>query len=161
MAKAVISGIVSSNIDISKIILFDKNTEQYADISKGRIPFEYSLSEKEAVSSAELVLLSVKPQNYKEVLEEISQIDNCNEKIYISIGAGITSQSVSYALNNACVIRVLPNVPMLIGEGVSVICQSNAASTADFDFVCSIFRSAGSILIIDENEMNRIIGRRI
>ena len=55
-------------------------------------------------------------------------------------------------------IRVLPNVPMLIGAGVSVICKNSAAKKEDFDLVCSVFGSAGSTLIIDEADMNKIIG---
>ncbi len=158
MAKAIISGIVSSNINISNIILYDKNDTQYRELIDGRISYTYASYVAEAVKKADYVLISVKPQNYTEVLEEISQVEGCEEKIYISIGAGITSESVSQSLNNACIIRVLPTVPMLIGKGVSVICRCEKASTEDFSFVCSIFESAGSVLLIDESEMNRIIG---
>ena len=49
-------------------------------------------------------------------------------------------------------------VPMLIGKGVSVICQNPDVKPTDFDFVCDLFRSAGSILLIDEKDMNAIIG---
>ena len=158
MASAIIAGISSSDINVSNIILYDKNTSQYDRLKDCSIPTICASSVSEAVSSADCVLLSVKPQNYDDVLAEISQIDECKKKLYISIGAGITSESVSSALGGACVIRVLPNVPMLIGEGVSVICKNENALKEDFDFVCSIFNSAGSVLLIDESEMNRIIG---
>ena len=158
MASAIISGIASSDIEISNIILYDKNDAQYDKLKQGRIDFEKATSVNDAVCKADCILLSVKPQNYNDVLAEIATVDGYENKLYISIGAGITSESVSEALGNACVIRVLPNVPMLIGEGVSVICQNDKASVEDFDFVCSVFRSAGSVLLIDESEMNRIIG---
>ena len=158
MANAIISGIVSSGTNTSNIILYDKNNSQYNGLASGRIPFIYASSIAEAVADADYVLISVKPQNYDEVLSEISQVNGCEKKIYISIGAGITSTSVSESLKNACVIRVLPNVPMLIGKGVSVICKCPRASAEKFSYVCSVFESAGSILLIDEDEMNRIIG---
>ena len=158
MATAIIAGISASDIDISNIILFDKNEAQYEKLKDCRISTVYASSVSQAVSMADCVLLSVKPQNYNDVLNEIAQIKNCDQKLYISIGAGITSESVSKALNNACVIRVLPNVPMLIGKGVSVICKNDKASECDFKFVCSVFESAGSVLLINENEMNRTIG---
>jgi pyrroline-5-carboxylate reductase len=47
---------------------------------------------------------------------------------------------------------------MLIGEGVSVVCRNKNASKEDFDFVNSVFASAGSTVLIDECEMNRMIG---
>lgn len=158
MASAIICGINSSDIDISDIILYDKNEAQYNRLTDGRIPFVKVSSVSEAVDKADCILLSVKPQNYEDVLSEISKVEGCENKLYISIGAGITAESVSSALGNACVIRVLPNVPMLIGEGVSVICLNEKANSTDFDFVCSVFKSAGSVVLIDESEMNRIIG---
>jgi pyrroline-5-carboxylate reductase len=78
--------------------------------------------------------------------------------LYITIAAGITVQAVSEALGNAKVVRVLPNLPMTVGLGVSVICKNPLVSRQDFDFVTSLFASAGSSLLIDESEMNRIIG---
>ena len=158
MAKAIISGIVSADIPVSNIILFDKNSGQYSGLPAGRVEYMYARSVSEAVSSADCVLLSVKPQNYSEILADIATANRFSQKLYISIGAGITSQSVSDALDGACVVRVLPNVPMLIGEGVSVVCRNEIASTEDFDFVNSVFASAGSTVLIDESEMNRMIG---
>ena len=158
MAKAIIAGIISSDTDISDIILYDKDQSQYSNLPQGKISYQIASDIKEAVCNADYVLLSVKPQNYTDVLNEISFVDNFNKKTYISIGAGITSDSVSRSLNGASVIRVLPNVPMFIGQGVSVVCESQSVSSEKFQLVCSIFKSAGSILIIDEAEMNRIIG---
>ena len=158
MASAIIEGISSSDINVSSIILFDKNKSQYDRIKNCRIPVLYAESVSEAISMADCVLLSVKPQNYADVLAEIAENADFNKKLYISIGAGITGESVSAALGGACVIRVLPNVPMLIGKGLSVICKNPKASAEDFDFVSSVFASAGNILLIDESEMNRIIG---
>lgn len=158
MAKSIINGIVTANIDISQINLYDKNTSQYSALPLGNVKYTYADSVSDAVTNADYVLLSVKPQNYPEVLIDLAKVEDCNKKIYISIGAGITSASVSEALLGASVIRVLPNVPMFIGQGVSVICESKSVSSDDFNFVCSIFKSAGNNLIIDESDMNRIIG---
>ena len=158
MAKAIISGIISADIPVSNIVLFDKNQEQYTGLPTGNVKYVYASSAKDAVACADCVLLSVKPQNYSDVLAEIADVPNSAEKLYISIGAGITSQSVSDALGGACVIRVLPNVPMLIGAGVSVVCRNDAASRDDFSFVNSVFASAGSTVLINESEMNRMIG---
>ena len=156
MANAIISGILNSSLDIEKIYLFDKNPEQYTRSPKSN-KYVIASSVKEAVENANVILLSVKPQNYPQALEEIGQANDFDSKLYISIAAGITSASVSEELGGACVIRVLPNLPMTIGMGVSVICENSQSSVEDFNLVCTIFKSSGSILIIDEKEMNRII----
>ena len=157
MAKAIIAGITKSDIGVSAFYMFDKNNDTYSSMQNNDA-FVYCSDVQQAVKEADCVLLSVKPQNYPEVLEQIKEVDGFDKKLYISIAAGITSQSVSATLGGATVIRVLPNLPMTIGYGVSAICKNDSASASDFEFVTSVFDSAGSTTIIDESEMNRIIG---
>ena len=158
MAKAIIAGIQKADVNISEIILFDKNKEQYLMLPDGRCSYEFAESVFDAVNDADCVLLSVKPQNMSDVLAEISSAPSHSEKLYITIAAGITVDSISSALGNARTVRVLPNLPMTVAHGVSVVCKNEDVSKADFDFVCSLFEPTGSTLIIDESEMNRIIG---
>lgn len=157
MAKAIICGILSNNLPLSEIVLFDRSATQYESLPTHTL-LKTANSICDAVKDADYVLLSVKPQNYDEVLKEIATLSEVNQKIFISIGAGISSQSVSEHLLGAHVVRVLPNVPMLIGQGVSVICQNPSLPHSEFEFVCDVFRSAGSVLLIDEKDMNAIIG---
>ncbi len=157
MAKAIIGGILAKSLPISEMILFDRNVDQY-DKLRDHSLIRSAESITDAVKDADCVLLSVKPQNYDEVLEEIASVSDAKEKLYISIGAGISSQSVSERIGGSQIVRVLPNLPMLIGEGVSVICENPNVTKADFDFVCDVFRSAGSVVLINEKDMNAIIG---
>ena len=157
MAKSIISGILSSNLSVDKFYLYDKYPaacDTFSNFSNVCI----ASSIEDAVMNADCVLLSVKPQNYPEVLEAIGALPSHEKKLYISIAAGITVKSVSNALGNAVVIRVLPNLPMTVGEGVSAICRNENAEASDFNFVTDVFNCAGSTIIIDEIEMNRIIG---
>ena len=157
MAKSIIAGITSSDINVSCFYLFDKNLATYETMQE-HDSFVYSKSVEDAIAASDTVLLSVKPQNYPEVLDAITNVSGYEKKLYISIAAGITSQSVSDKLGGATVIRVLPNLPMTIGKGVSAICKNPAASADDLSFVDAVFASAGSTMFIEESEMNRIIG---
>ena len=158
MARAILTGLASTDTDLQRVILFDPNPAQYNNLPKAFFEYQYANSITDAVQTADTVLLSVKPQQYPTVLAELSTLADSSTKLYISIGAGITVRSVSDALGGARVVRVLPNVPMLIGMGVSVICRNQKVEPCDFDDVCRIFQSAGSIVLIDECEMNRMIG---
>lgn len=157
MAKSIIAGITSGNVSVSSFYLFDKNSAA-CDCYTNKENFYVESDISSAVEKSDCVLLSVKPQNYNEVLTEIKKVNGFNQKLYISIGAGITSESVSTALDGANVIRVLPNLPMTIGMGASVICKNEKVSNEDFSFVESVFASSGSTTIIDEKDMNAIIG---
>ena len=157
MAKSIIAGITSADIPVSSFYLFDKYPSA-CEIYKDKNNFYIENDIVSTIEKSDCVLLSVKPQNYTEILSEIKKAKNFSKKLYISIGAGITSKSVSEELCGANVIRVLPNLPMTIGMGASVICKNENVSYEDFDFVKSVFASSGSTTLIDEDDMNAIIG---
>lgn len=156
MAKAIIAGIRASDVPVSTLYLYDVNPEQYRSISGNDIV--HASSVEEAVSSSDCVLISVKPQNYPEVLPQIAAVPFSSEKIFITIAAGITVDSVSKELKTKNVVRVLPNLPMFILKGVSAICYNDNVLAEDFDFIVSVFEAAGSVLKIDESDINKIIG---
>ncbi len=156
MAKSIISGIKKSNIDVEHIYLYDINPNQYSAIVADNILPTNTINE--AVTNSDYVLLSVKPQNFPEILAEISNLPCASDKVYISIAAGITVEYISNYLNTNKIVRALPNIPMLISKGVSAVCYNDKISTENFDFVVDIFKSSGSVLKINEADMNKTIG---
>ena len=157
MAGAILSGITSSATpyEWNDIILYDRYQEQYAPyLDKG---VTFAESEAHAASLADCVLLATKPQNFPEVLPRLAEVEGIERKLIITIAAGISTETVSSALGGAAVVRVLPNTPMLIGMGVTAACRNAKVSDDDFSFAVSLFEASGSVLVIDESEMNRII----
>ena len=156
MANAIIGGLLRCGaVDSSHLILCDKFPDKCAEhVKNGAV---LASSPAEAVRDADCVVLSVKPQNFPEVLGELSSVAGIAGKLIITIAAGITVETVKTALHGAPVVRVLPNTPMLIGQGVSVICRADDVAAEDFAFVKSMFEASGSVTVIDETEMNRII----
>ena len=157
MAKAIIGGVVNSNDNLFKITLFDKNESQYDSVKALSYDFAYANDIASAIDGADMVLLAVKPQTYDEVLSEIALCEDYEKKTYISIAAGITAEDVSSKLGGADVVRVLPNLPMVIGKGVSLVCKNDNVEKKIFDCVTSLFASSGGVRVIDEQEMNRLI----
>lgn len=156
MANAIIGGLLRSGAaDCPHLILSDKLPDKCADYVRGGAVL--APSPAEAVREADCVVLSVKPQNFPEILPELASVAGIESKLIITIAAGISSASVKKALHGAPVVRVLPNTPMLIGQGVSVICRADDVTGEDFAFVRSMFEASGSVTVIDEAEMNRII----
>ena len=155
MATATLLGITANSKDMSDIVLFNRHVEK---IEKYRsLGAHIALTLKEAVESADYIILCVKPQSFPEILPLLSDCDDVSKKVFISMAAGISAETVSQATGGAAVIRVMPNTPMLIGKGVIAACRNEKVNNADFDYVCNIFASSGSVVKIDESEMNRII----
>ena len=86
MAKAIVKGVIDSKTDISDIIIYDVNSAQYTSSIDFDI-IKVSDSMESAIAAADSVLLSVKPQNFSEILPKIKAISGYKEKLYISIYA--------------------------------------------------------------------------
>ncbi len=156
MAGAIISGITEvGGVSYHDLILSDTFPEKCAPYAERGAMVAATVGE--AASMADCVVLAVKPQNFPEILPELAAIKGVTNKLFVTIAAGITVDTVRTALHGAPVVRVLPNTPMLIGMGVSAVCRSEVVSPEDFAFVCSLFEASGQVILIDESEMNRII----
>ena len=156
MAGAIINGILQSgNVTPDQLILSDRFPDKCTVYTeRGAL---MAASPAEAASMADCVVLSVKPQNFPEILPELSLVAGIEQKLIITIAAGISIDTVRNALCGAPVVRVMPNTPMLVGMGVSALCRADNVSAEDFAFACALFEASGAITVIDEADMNRII----
>ena len=106
--------------------------------------------------SADLVVLAAKPQNLPSLLREISPSINANQTI-MSIAAGVTTQSIEESLGGQpSVIRVMPNLPALVGEGISVICGGSHATDSDYERVEAVLNAVGVCLRAPEEMMDPV-----
>ena len=153
MASAIAGGIIKSNIiSADHIYLYDKNVEQY---SKFDPSCQHTTELCDAFACADYVFLSVKPQNIKDVLQSLCSLDYTS-KVFVSICAGITIESIENQLPGAKIIRTMPNTPLLLGQGVTAICKNALVSSCEFDFIKSVFESSGYVTEIDENDINSL-----
>lgn len=151
MASAIAGGIIKSNIIPAKnIYLYDKNEEQYNKFDKSCVG---TSDLNAAFNDSKYIFLSVKPQNIKEILSVLCSF-NYKEKVFISICAGITIDSIEKWLSGASIIRTMPNTPLMLGQGVTAICKNAMVTNSDFDFVKSIFSSSGYVTEIEEKDIN-------
>ena len=105
-----------------------------------------------------ILLLSVKPQQMAPALSGIgAALDPA--ALVVSIAAGIRSASIEKHLGAGRawrVVRVMPNTPMLVGDGMSAIARGAHATPDDLATARRIFNSAGAVVEIDENKMDAV-----
>ncbi|MFH1441252.1 MAG: pyrroline-5-carboxylate reductase [Candidatus Omnitrophota bacterium] len=134
--------------DDYKIFVFDKDLIKLQKSAGVNI----SASPRQVLDSVSVVILAVKPQDFAVVLNEIK--DNVNNKLIVSIAAGITTDYIEKILGVVSVIRVMPNMPVRVNAGISCLCSGKFASEEDLDFVENLFDYLGETLRIEENMMN-------
>jgi len=151
MAEALIKGIISAGVYKADEVLV-------ADIRSERLEYltgEYKVKRAESnaalAASVDVVVLSVKPQNIDEVLDEIKDAVSKNA-VVISIAAGITTAKIAAILGDVEIIRVMPNTPALIGEGAGALFSANAAETSMAAAV-KMFGAVGKAVVVDKEEL--------
>jgi len=110
----------------------------------------------ELVKQSEIIILAIKPQDFDTLLNEIKPF--AQDKLIITIAAGITTRYIKSRLGEkACIIRVMPNMPAQINQGISVLFKDKNATEKELDFAWQlawqIFSYFGSELVVDKEEM--------
>lgn len=106
------------------------------------------------------VLLAIKPQSLSDLSKECeSHVENlathpCQDRVVISILAGVTSERIYRALGGKCrVIRAMPNLPAAIGKGATATCIGTGASDADAAFAEVLFKGVGPLVLRTREEL--------
>jgi pyrroline-5-carboxylate reductase len=156
MAKAIVKGVLNSNIFLSKdIIVSDINLEMLEKI-KLEMGIEITLDNKEVAKKVDYIVLSIKPNMYEKIIQEIKE-DIKEKTLVITIAAGITREKAESNFGKKVkLVRVMPNTPALVGEGMSALCPNDMISKEELKEVQDIFNSFGKTEIMEEKYMNAV-----
>lgn len=112
----------------------------------------------EAVKGADIVVLAVKPQNFPETLKGIRRVANAS-KVFISIAAGVTTDSIEKLLTRKPrVLRVMPNVAALAGEGAAAVARGHYARKDDVRYALAMLGAVGLAVEVEEKLMDAVTG---
>lgn len=130
--------------------VFDKDKNKISSLNNASADIE------SLVKKSEVIILSIKPQDFDELLAEIKPF--AENKFFITIAAGITTKFMKSRLgDNARVVRVMPNMPAQIGQGVTVIFKGeeslNTGANPAWQLAYDIFSNLGSVLAVDKEDM--------
>lgn len=152
MATAIISGVVQrSIIDPENIIVSDVMEERLQAVK--HLGIRTTHDNLQVVRESDYVLLAVKPNMVDLILAQIK--GHTDGKVIISIAAGISSGYIRATLGEKSkVIRTMPNVPALVGEGMTAIAKADNVDDDQFSQVCHVFDSIGRTAVLHENYIN-------
>jgi pyrroline-5-carboxylate reductase len=112
----------------------------------------------EVVKQTDIVILAVKPQIMKQVVEEIAKYLDLS-KLIISIAAGVPLDAIeACARKDLKLIRVMSNICVSVREGVSAIAGGKHALKEDLMMAKTIFDSVGKSLFIEEDLLDAVTG---
>jgi len=151
MGEALIKGIISARLCKPKNILV-------SDIRSDRLlhlTTQYHVQAAESsgalAGKVDTLVLAIKPQNMAEALQGIKGAVR-HSTLVISIAAGIRIAKIAAVLGDVPIVRVMPNMPALIGEGASAL-FANARARPMMARALEVFSAVGKTVIVDNEEL--------
>nr|AGT02654.1 pyrroline-5-carboxylate reductase [Crithidia acanthocephali] len=117
-----------------------------------------SVSADELASTADIVLLGVKPYGVVPMLDMIKE-KLTPQTMVISMAAGVPMATIqNHCPPSTKVLRVMPNIPSFVGEGVTSV-SSNSHVTPDEEAeVVKLFGSIGKVFVVPESAIHGVVG---
>jgi hypothetical protein len=117
MAQAIVLGLLKQGYPADKIIVNDPNEEKRTFFAQYGVAV--STDNEQSITQSQVVLFAVKPQVLADVCKPLSAVD-FSDKLIISIAAGISTARLAELIPTAkSIVRVMPNTPALVGEGMA------------------------------------------
>ncbi len=158
MGEAMIKGLLAANlVPPTAICATDVRLERLKELDR-QYGIQIAADNPELVRHADVVILAVKPQIIEPVLKEIAPALT-RRKLMISIAAGVSTARLRTILGpDARLIRVMPNTPALVLEGVTAIAKAEGLEPGDLDTAREIFSAVGRVVVLDEELLDAVTG---
>lgn len=156
MGSAVIKSIVKSNfLPADKISMFDVDKNKLEQL-KSETGVDYIETASELAEWADIIVLAVKPNILKTVLEGLKpKIDA--DKVIVSFAVGIPISFYEDILGtDKKIIRTMPNTPAMVGEGMTLISQNKNVTELELAIVKNMFDCTGRSEYLSEKLMNEV-----
>lgn len=158
MGEALIRGLVNANVVAPEAIwASDVRLERLKELDS-QYGIQLAPDNLEVVRQADVLIMAVKPQIMAAVLREIAPALT-RRKLMISLAAGVSTARIRATLGREVrLIRVMPNTPALVLEGVTAIAKAEGLEADDLDVAGEIFSAVGRVVVLDEELLDAVTG---
>ncbi len=154
MGEALLSGLVRAGRRVDRLLVGEKRPERARELED-----RYGVAvvgNADAAARADTVVLVVKPQDMADVLGELAGSLRAGQLV-VSLAAGITTSYIEERVpDGIAVVRVMPNTPALVDEGMSAISPGSHCSESDLAEAEQMLRSVGKVLRIPERQQDAV-----
>lgn len=155
MGEALLSGWCNAGMHASSIHIIDASADRRDYLHSNYHIHTYGSSGDYLGNTPECIMFAIKPQHIGSVIKEYAL--RFSSSLYLSILAGTPLAFFEKHLANAPIIRIMPNTPALISQGVSVCIANDHATTAHKALCEHLMESVGSVhWLTDETDMDAV-----
>lgn len=156
MGEAIVGGLLRAGVYAPGEVIVTARRTEAAEALRQRHAVAVTLDNLAAVSGAEMVVLTVKPQRIHKVLLLPGIVDALAGKTVISIAAGVTLTQLAGWLPASAVIRAMPNTPCLINEGMTVLARGPGVGDAAVAATVRVFETVGRCVEVEDKLMDAV-----
>lgn len=158
MGSAILRGMLDAGyVKASQVAVCDASRRRMEELSREIPSAIYCDDAIDLVERCDMVILALKPHQIQSLLEEVHDV--LDGKAIISIAAGWTTGMLANALEGttASYLRVMPNTPAMVGEGMTALCDDTTFTKDDFDFAKGIFDAVGRTVVLPEHLFDGVV----
>ena len=157
MASAIMGGIIKNQLILADEIIGADVFESSREKVKEQFGIHVTADNNEVVSEAEVIILSVKPQFYEDVICEIRDSVRVDQ-IVITIAPGKTLAWLGEKFGKEVkLVRTMPNTPALVGAGMTAMCPNEFMTEEETSYVRTLLESFGRVEIVPERLMDTVV----
>jgi pyrroline-5-carboxylate reductase len=154
MGETVLSGLLRAGWDADEIVATDRRPAREVELRHA-----YGirmLTNAEAASEADTLILVVKPQDMRDLLAEITDVIKPGVLV-VSLAAGVDTASIESQLpDGTAVVRVMPNTPAQVDEGMAAISPGTHSSEEHLQTVTEILSATGRVVTVPERYQDAV-----
>ena len=149
MARSLIGGLLNRGYPAEKLACSDPS-EACLIAAQKLGPIKTTHSNPDIIADADLVILAVKPQVLKNVLQPLTGLLQQGRPLLVSIAAGINSASLQqWAGDEVPIVRCMPNTPALLQQGASALYATDQVSDAQRRLAETVLSAVGIVAWVE------------
>jgi pyrroline-5-carboxylate reductase len=154
MGETLLSGLIRAGRNVDDLLVGEKRRERATELQE-----RYGVtvvSNLEAARTADTLALVVKPQDMSDLLAEIAPVVRPGQLV-VSLAAGITTAFIESRLpEGVAVVRVMPNTPALVDEGMAAISRGSHCDESHLLEAEALMASTGRVLRVPEKQQDAV-----
>lgn len=150
MGEALLAGWIASGMEPGQVGIVEVDDARARQVTQRYGVRRIELAD---AAAAQLIVLAVKPH---QVIDALTAISPTRDSVVVSIAAGVPLASLEAACPGVPCVRVMPNTPALVGQGMSGVIAGTSASPADVDAVVGLMSAVGKTVVIGEGQVDAL-----
>lgn len=156
MAKAMMRGIIKSGLLPADEIMASDLSAANLEATKTSLNVNVT-NDNLSVAACDIVVLSVKPQYYADVIHQIAPCVK-ESTLIVTIAPGMTMEKVCGLFGREIkLVRTMPNTSAMVGEGMTAACANQKVTPEEMDYVCSLLKGFGKCAVVSESMMDAVV----